>query len=264
MNQHFNSAHNDHFDADPDEFIEGRNPVLEALKAGHPIGKLYLLRTREEDGRLLQIEALARQAGAVIMECDRERLDSMTRTGVHQGVIAVAAAVAFSSIPDILQNAAASGRRPLVVVCDGITDPHNLGAVIRNAETAGAHGVIIPKRRSAGLTSVTDKASAGALEHIPVARVSNIASALAELKNNGLWIYGSSGSGDLLYYNADLTLPCAIVIGSEGSGLSHLVGESCDMMLKIPVMGHISSLNASAAAAVLLFESVRQRLPLSN
>ena len=194
------------------------------------------------------------------MDTDRRKLDNMSRTHAHQGVIAIAAVREYATVDDILGAARTRGEPPLVVVCDEISDPHNLGAIIRTAECAGAHGIIIPKRRSAGLTAVVGKTSAGAVAHLPVARVANLTALLKELKDDGLWIFGADAAGDRPLYEADLKGPAAIVIGSEGSGMSRLVAEQCDFKVSIPLRGQINSLNASAAAAVLLYEAVRQRL----
>ena len=245
-------------DRSAEELIEGRNPVTEALRAGTVIDKLYVARG-ETDRTLGRMINLAKKAGAVVVECDRRKLDAMSRTHSHQGVIAVAAAQAYAAVEDILQSAADRGEPPLVVVCDEISDPHNLGAVIRTAECAGAHGVIIPKRRSAGLTAVVAKTSAGAVSYLPVARVPNIPALLKDLQKQGLWIFGAAAEGDRSLYEADLRSPAAIVIGSEGDGMGRLVRESCDFLVSIPMKGRISSLNASAAAAVLLYEALRQR-----
>lgn len=238
--------------------IEGRNAVLEAIRAGVPIDKLYLLRDRA-DPVLGRIAAAARDKGAVVAETDRRRLDQMSLTHSHQGVIAVTAVRAYATVEEILRRAEEKGEAPLVVVCDELSDPHNLGAIIRTAEAAGAHGVIIPKRRSAGLTAVVGKTSAGAAFHLPVARVPNLPALLRELKEAGLWIFGAAAESKTALYQADFTGPAAIVIGSEGKGMGRLVGESCDFMVSIPMRGAVSSLNASAAAAVLLYEAVRQR-----
>ena len=239
-------------------YIEGRNAVTEALRAGTALDKLYIARG-ETDHTLGRIAAQARKSGVVVVECDRRKLDAMSETHSHQGVIAVAAAQAYAAVEDILQRAADRGEPPLVVVCDEISDPHNLGAIIRTAECAGAHGVIIPKRRSAGLTAVVAKTSAGAVSYLPVARVPNLPSALKALKKQGIWIFGAAAGGSASLYEADLRLPAAIVIGSEGDGMGRLVQESCDFLVSIPMRGRISSLNASAAAAVLLYEALRQR-----
>lgn len=195
----------------------------------------------------------------VVAEVDRRKLDAMSATGSHQGVIAAAAAHAYATLDSILDAAREKGEPPLVVVCDEISDPHNLGAIIRTAECAGAHGVVIPKRRSAGLTAVVEKTSAGAVSYLPVARVPNIPALLRNLKERGLWIYGADAAGESAIYDTDLRCPAALVIGSEGAGMSRLTRESCDFLLSIPMRGRISSLNASAAAAVLLYEALRQR-----
>lgn len=238
--------------------IEGRNAVHEALRAGRVLDKVFLART-EDDGMLGFLGAKAKEAGAVVVRCDKRKLDQMSETGAHQGVIAYAAAREYASIEDILASAEASGRPPLIVICDEISDPHNLGAIIRSAEAAGAHGVIIPKRHNAGLTAVVEKASAGALEHMLIARVPNLVAAIEKLKDNGVWVYGTGLGATSNLFETDLTGACAIVIGSEGDGIGRLVGEKCDFMMEIPMIGQIQSLNASAAAAVVLFETVRQR-----
>ena len=239
--------------------IEGRNAVAEALRAGTAIDKLYVARGGT-DRTLRAIAAQAREQGVVVVEADHRKLDAMSVTQAHQGVIAVAAAKAYAAVEDILAAAADKGEKPLIVICDELSDPHNLGAVIRTAECAGAHGVIIPKRRSAGLTAVVAKTSAGAVSYLPVARVANIPALLEDLKKQGLWVFGTAADGTTALYDADLKGPAAIVIGSEGDGMSRLTAEKCDFLVSIPMKGHISSLNASAAAAILLYEAVRQRM----
>ncbi len=246
-------------DAEADGLIEGRNAVLEAIRAGTAIDKLYLAKG-ETDAALRHIASTARNNGIVVTEADRRKLDAMSRTHSHQGVIAVAAVREYATVEDILAVAAERGESPLLVICDEISDPHNLGAIIRTAECAGAHGVIIPKRRSAGLTAIVGKTSAGAVSHLPVARVPNLPTLLRELKERGIWIYGAAVDGTADLYQTDLTGPAALVIGSEGSGMSRLVTEGCDFLLRIPMRGKINSLNASAAAAVLLYEALRQRI----
>lgn len=246
-------------DTENENMLEGRNAVTEALKAGRTIDKVFLA-SGDTDSTLRYIASLAKKAGAVVTYCDRRKLDTMSQTGAHQGVIAMAAAREYCSIEDILNLARERGEAPLIVICDEITDPHNLGAILRTAECAGAHGVIIPKRRNSGLTAVVAKASAGALEYMPVARVSNLTSAIKTLKDNGVWIYGTAADGAAPLYETDLTGAAAIVIGSEGAGMGRLVSEACDFMVSIPMKGHINSLNASNAAAILLYEAVRQRL----
>jgi len=245
--------------AEADGIIEGRNAVLEALRAGTSIDKLYLARG-ETDAALGHIASTARDKGIVVVEADRRKLDGMSRTHAHQGVIALAAVREYASVDDILNAARAKGEPPPIVACDELSAPHNLGAVIRTAECAGAHGVIIPKRRSAGLTAVVAKTSAGAVSHVPVARVSNLPALLRQLKDEGVWVFGTDAAGDRLLYEADLKGPAAIVIGSEGSGMGRLVGENCDFLVRIPMRGKLNSLNASAAAAILLYEAVRQRM----
>ena len=244
--------------AEADGVIEGRNAVIEALRAGTAIDKIYLQKG-ETDRTLGHVASKARAAGIVVVEADRRKLDAMSRTHAHQGVIALSAVREYAGVEDILRAAADRGEPPLVVVCDEISDPQNLGAIIRTAECAGAHGVIIPKRRSAGLTAVVAKTSAGAVSYLPVARVPNLPSALKALKKQGIWIFGAAAGGSASLYEADLRLPAAIVIGSEGDGMGRLVQESCDFLVSIPMRGRISSLNASAAAAVLLYEALRQR-----
>ena len=238
--------------------IEGRNALTEALRSGRTIDKLYVAEG-STDRSLTRLAAQAKEAGAVVVPVDRRKLDQMSPTGAHQGVIAAVAAHEYASVADILALAAERGEAPLIVICDELSDPHNLGAILRSAECVGAHGVIIPKRRSVGLTAVVAKTSAGAVEYLPVARVSNIANTIRELKEQGVWIYGTAADGASGLYRTDLTGPSAIVIGNEGEGMSRLVRESCDVLVSIPMKGHISSLNASAAATVLLYEALRQR-----
>ena len=241
-----------------DGIIEGRNAVTEAIRAGVAIDKIYLLKG-EGDSALGHIASAAREQGVVVVNTDRRKLDAMSRTHAHQGVIALAAVREYASVDDILAAAQAKNEPPLIVVCDELSDPHNLGAVIRTADAAGAHGVIIPKRRSAGLTAVVGKTSAGAVAHVPVARVPNLPALLKELKEAGVWVFGTAAEGTSTLYQADLKGPAAIVIGSEGDGMGRLVRENCDFIVSIPMRGKINSLNASAAAAVLLYEAVRQR-----
>ena len=237
--------------------LEGRNAVLEHLRAGGATDKLFVAEGAE--GRLGDVLALAKRQGVPVAGCDRRKLDGLSRTGNHQGVIAQAAAHAYATLDALLEAARSRGEPPLLVVCDGIEDPHNLGAIIRSAETAGAHGVVIPKRRAAGLTAVTARASAGALEHIGVHKATNLASAIDELKAKGVWVYGAEADGDVSLYDADFAAPTALVIGSEGAGLSRLIRGKCDFIVSIPLRGKVNSLNASNAAAVLLFEAVRRR-----
>ena len=233
--------------------------MTEALRSGRTIDKVFIA-AGETDRALQRLAAQAKEAGAVVVPVDRRKLDAMSTTHAHQGVIALAAAREYATLDDLLENAASKGEAPLLVICDELTDPHNLGAILRSAECVGAHGVIIPKRRSVGLTATVAKASAGAVEYMPVARVTNINAAIADLKEKGVWIFGTAAEGSIPMYQADLTIPAAIVIGNEGSGMSPLVRKNCDVTVHIPMKGNISSLNASCAASVLLYEALRQRL----
>ena len=239
--------------------LEGRNALTEALRSGRTIDKVFVA-AGDTDRSLQHLAAEAKKAGAVVVPVDRRKLDAMSTTRSHQGIIALAAAREYFTIDDILQEAADRGETPLIVICDELADPHNLGAILRSAECAGAHGVIIPKRRSVGLTATVAKASAGAVEYMKVAKVSNINNAIAELKEKGVWVFGTAAEGSVPMYKADLTGPAAIVVGNEGDGMSQLVRKNCDMLVHIPMKGQISSLNASVAASVLLYEAVRQRL----
>ncbi len=238
--------------------IEGRNPVFEALKAGRRIDKLFIQRDLS-DGSLVKIRAIAKEKGIVVSEAAKQKLDAMSHTGSHQGVIAYTAMHEYAEIDDILALAKERGEHPFIVIADEISDPHNLGSIIRTADAAGVHGVIIPKRRAVGLSAIVAKASAGALEYVPVAKVGNITATIEELKEKGLWIAGAAMEGESVYGKVDLTGPLAIVIGSEGSGISRLVKENCDFLVSIPMKGKINSLNASVAAGVLMLEAAKQR-----
>ena len=237
--------------------LEGRNAVLEVLKSGRDIEKIIVQKGNVE-GTIRRIAGMAKERGIVVQEAARQKLDEMSQTKNHQGVIAVVSEHEYAEVDDILRSAAEKGEKPFIIILDNITDPHNLGAVIRTAECAGAHGVIIPKRRSVGLTAVVGKTSAGALEYMPVARVTNIARTIEELKKHGVWVACADMDGED-YYDASLDGAIALVIGSEGEGVSRLVKEKCDFTVSIPMYGKISSLNASVAGALLMYEVVRQR-----
>ena len=237
--------------------LEGRNAVLEVLKSGRDIEKIIVQKGNVE-GTIRRIASMAKERGIVVQEAARQKLDEMSQTKNHQGVIAVVSEHEYAEVDDILRSAAEKGEKPFIIILDNITDPHNLGAVIRTAECAGAHGVIIPKRRSVGLTAVVGKTSAGALEYMPVARVTNIARTIEELKKQGVWVACADMDGED-YYDASLDGAIALVIGSEGEGVSRLVKEKCDFTVSIPMYGKISSLNASVAGALLMYEVVRQR-----
>lgn len=245
--------------APAEDMIEGRNAVTEAIRSGRTINKVFLA-DGDTDRALGRLAAMAKEAGAVVVRIDRRKLNEMSQTGAHQGIMASVAVHDYATIDDILAAAEAKGEAPLIVLCDELSDPHNLGAILRTAECAGAHGVIIPKRRSAGLTSVVAKTSAGAVSYLPVARVPNLPALLKELKEQGVWVFGTAAGGTTDLYHADLKGPAAIVIGSEGEGMSRLVEENCDFLVSIPMKGGLNSLNASAAAAILLYEAVRQRM----
>lgn len=238
--------------------IEGRNAVLEAFRAGHTIDKLYVL-DGCKDGPVMSITREARKQGTLISFVPRERLDAMSETGKHQGVIAQAAAYHYAEVEDILEAAEKKGEPPFIFLLDGIEDPHNLGAIIRTANLAGAHGVIIPRHRAVGLTAVVARTSAGALNYTPVAKVTNLGTTIEELKKRGMWFVCADMGGELMY-RLNLTGPIGLVIGNEGSGVGRLVREKCDMTAAIPMKGDIDSLNASVAAGVLAYEVVRQRL----
>lgn len=241
--------------------LEGRNAVREALKSGRSIDRL-LVNKEAKEGSIREILGMARDRRIVIQEVTREKLDLITQTGAHQGVIAYIPAFDYVDVDEMLAAAKEKGQDPLLVILDGLSDPHNLGAVLRTAESCGAHGVIIPKRRAVGLTPAAAKASAGAVEYVPVARVPNIASCIRQLKEQGVWI-ACAEVGGAPYDEANLKGPLALVIGSEGEGVSRLVQEQCDFTVSLPMLGKMTSLNASVAAAVLLYEAVRQRKAVS-
>lgn len=238
--------------------IEGRNAVLEAFRSGKTIDKLYVL-DGCQDGPVRTIVREARKQKTLLQYVSRERLDSMSETKKHQGVIAKAAAYDYGTVEEMLENAEKKGEPPFLILLDGIEDPHNLGAIIRTANLAGAHGVIIPKRRAVGLTATVAKASAGALNYTPVARVTNLSAVMKELKEKGIWFVCADMEGEIMY-RQDLTGPIGLVIGNEGEGVSKLVKENCDFVTSIPMKGDIDSLNASVAAGVLAYEILRQRL----
>lgn len=238
--------------------IEGRNAVLEAFRAGKTIDKLFVL-DGCHDGPVMSITREAKKKNTVIHYVDRDRLDGMSTTGKHQGVIAQAAAYEYAEVKDILKVAREKGEEPFLFLLDNIEDPHNLGAIIRTANLAGAHGVIIPKRRAVGLTAVVAKTSAGALNYTPVAKVTNLSATIEDLKKEGLWFVCADMGGELMY-NMNLKGPIGLVIGNEGEGVSRLVREKCDFAAAIPMKGDIDSLNASVAAGVLAYEVVRQRM----
>ena len=237
--------------------LEGRNSVLEAINKNKTIDKIFV-KKGEIEGTLKVIVAKALEKGIIVQEVDKMKMEQMKKTNNPQGVIALCPTHEYCEVYDILENAKKKGEEPFIIILDEITDPHNLGAIIRTAEASGAHGVIIPKRRSASLTAIVSKTSAGALEYVPVARVSNITKEIEKLKKAGLWIVCTDMKGTT-YYDADLKGPIAIVIGNEGEGVSRLVKENCDFSIKIPMLGKIDSLNASVASGIVMYEVVKQR-----
>lgn len=244
------------------EQIEGRNAVLEAFRSGKCVDKLFIL-DGCQDGPVRTIAREARKTDTIINYVSKERLDQLSETHAHQGVIAQVAAYDYSTVDEILARAEEKGEAPFLIILDNVEDPHNLGAIIRTANLAGAHGVIIPKRRAVGLTSTVAKTSAGAINYTPVAKVTNIVRTIEELKEKGIWFVCADMGGETMY-DLDLTGPMGLVIGNEGEGVSRLVREACDFTASIPMKGDIDSLNASVAAGVLAYEIVRQRLAKSR
>ena len=242
--------------------IEGRNAVIEAFRSGKPIDKVFIL-DGCQDGPMVTIRREAKKKDVMIKYVTKERLDQMSETGKHQGVIAYAAAYEYAEVSDILEKAKEKGEDPFIFILDNIEDPHNLGAIIRTANLAGAHGVIIPKNRAVGLTATVAKSSAGALNYTPVAKVTNLSQTIEELKKEGLWFVCADMDGEIMY-RQNLTGPIGLVIGNEGEGVGRLVKSKCDLVARIPMQGDIDSLNASVAAGVLAYEVVRQRMQVKK
>jgi 23S rRNA (guanosine2251-2'-O)-methyltransferase len=238
--------------------LEGRNSILEALRANRTINKLFVIKG-EREGSIRQIVAMAREKGIIVTEVEKSALDSMSSSRSHQGVIAFVAVKEYVEVDDILQLAQEKGQPPFIIILDEIADPHNFGAILRTANAVGAHGVIIPKRRAIGLTSAVSKAAAGAVEYVPVSRVTNIAQTIEYLKKNNIWVVGTDATGEKAFYESDLKGPLALVVGSEGEGMGKLIREKCDFVVNIPMQGEISSLNASVAAAIVMYEILKQR-----
>lgn len=244
------------------EIVIGKNPVLEALRSGRDINKI-LIAEGALKGQTGQIMQLAKEAGVIVQIAPRKKLDQLY-DGNHQGIVAQVAAYQYSEIDDLFDLAKEKGEDPFFILLDEIEDPHNLGSILRTADATGAHGVIIPKRRAVGLTATVAKASTGAIEYVPVARVTNMARTIEELKERGVWIIGTDASGKTDYRQMDATLPIGIVIGSEGKGMSRLVRDKCDFLIRLPMVGHVTSLNASVAGSLLMFEVLRKRQPLGE
>lgn len=243
------------------EFIIGKNPVIEALKAHHPINKIWISENSQKS-QMSTILQLAKAEGILIQYVPKKKLEQLANTSNHQGVVASIAAYEYAKIEDLFALAHKRKEEPFFLLLDEIEDPHNLGSIIRTADAVGAHGVIIPKRRAVGLTQVVAKSSAGALAYVPVVRVTNLARTMDELKEQGIWFLGTDASGDEDYRESSLDLPLCLVIGSEGKGMSRLVKEKCDFLVKIPMQGNVTSLNASVAASLLMYEVYRQRNPI--
>ena len=242
-----------------DDQIEGRNSVLELLESGKDINKIYVTRG-ERHGSINKILGIAKERKIIVVEKDKRQMDEMAQEENYQGVIAIVPPFEYVEIQDILQEAVERKENPFILILDGIEDPHNLGSIIRTAETAGVHGIIIPKRRAVSVNSTVNKASAGAVEHMKIARVTNISDAIEELKQAGLWICGTDIDSEKYYYNQDLTGPLGIVIGNEGKGISAKVKKNCDFNVKIPMKGKVTSLNASVSTGIIVYESVKQRI----
>ena len=238
--------------------IEGRNSVLELLDSGKDINKIYV-QIGEKHGSINKIIAKAKEKRIVIVQTEKSKLDKMSQTKNHQGVIATVPPFEYSSVDDILEEARERNEKPFILILDGIEDPHNLGSIIRTAETAGVHGIIIPKRRAASVNSTVNKTSAGAVQYMKIARVNNINETIKYLKENDVWICGTDMNTNVYYYEEDYKIPIAIVIGSEGFGMSRLVKENCDFLVKIPMKGKITSLNASVSSGIIMYEVVKQR-----
>ena len=242
-----------------DDQIEGRNSVLELLESGKDINKIFVTRG-EKHGSINKIIAIAKERKIIVVEKDKKQMEEMAQEENYQGVIAIVPPFEYVEIEDILQTAKERNEDPFVVILDGIEDPHNLGSIIRTAETAGVHGIIIPKRRAASVNSTVNKTSAGAVEHMKIARVNNISDSIEELKKQGLWICGTDIETNKYYYNQDLTGPLGIVIGNEGKGISDKVKKNCDFLVKIPMKGKVTSLNASVSTGIIVYEAVKQRM----
>lgn len=243
----------------PDDVLVGRNAVTEALKSGRGINKLWIA-SGDREGSVAEIAALAKERGIVVQYVERAKIEALAGGHRHQGVLAYVAPVPYAELEEILKAAEAKGEAPFLVLLDELEDPHNLGALLRTADATGVHGILIPKRRSVSLNATVAKTSAGAVEYVPVARIGNIAQTLKKLKEKGFWVAGADMDGEKAYYEADLTGPLVLVVGSEGKGMSRLTKEACDFIVRMPMVGRINSLNASVAGSILMYESMRQRL----
>ncbi|PYZ91837.1 23S rRNA (guanosine(2251)-2'-O)-methyltransferase RlmB [Salipaludibacillus keqinensis] len=244
--------------AEKEDFLIGKNPIIEALKGNHPINKIWVAEGSQK-GQMNQIIDLSKQKKILVQTVPKKKLEQMVQSSNHQGVVAQIAAYEYKDISTLFDNAAKKGESPFFLMLDELEDPHNLGSILRTADASGVHGVIIPQRRSVGLTSTVAKASAGAIEHVPVAKVTNLSKTMEELKKDGLWFIGTDARGQADYREVDVDMPVCLVIGSEGKGMSRLVKEKCDFLVQIPLMGKVTSLNASVAASLLMYEVLRRR-----
>jgi 23S rRNA (guanosine2251-2'-O)-methyltransferase len=244
------------------DLIAGKNPVIEALKSNREINKIWIAEGSQR-GQMQQVLKLAKQANVLVQFVPKQKIDQMF-SGNHQGVVAQVAAYQYAELDDLFQRAEEKGEAPFFILLDELEDPHNLGSILRTADAVGAHGIIIPKRRSVGLTATVAKASTGAIEYVPVTRVTNMARTIDELKERGVWIVGTDAKGTKDYRQLDGTLPLALVIGSEGKGIGRLVKEKCDFLVHLPMSGHVTSLNASVAASLLMYEVYRKRHPIGE
>ena len=258
MKENFNKKYDKKEEKIYDDQIEGRNSVIELLESKKDINKIFVTKG-ERHGSINKILAMAKERNVIIVEKDKKQMAQMAQTPNHQGVIAIVPPFEYCEIEDILENAKIKNEDPFVLILDGIEDPHNLGSIIRTAETAGVHGIIIPKRRAASVNSTVSKVSAGAVEHIKIARVTNISDSIQKLKDNGLWICGTDIDAKNYYYDQDLKGPLGIVIGNEGQGMSEKVKKNCDFLVKIPMKGKVTSLNASVSTGIVVYEAVKQR-----
>lgn len=259
MKENFNKNYDKKEEKIYDDQIEGRNSVIELLESKKDINKIFVTKG-ERHGSINKILAMAKERNVIIVEKDKKQMAQMAQTPNHQGVIAIVPPFEYCEIEDILENAKIKNEDPFVLILDGIEDPHNLGSIIRTAETAGVHGIIIPKRRAASVNSTVSKVSAGAVEHIKIARVTNISDSIQKLKDNGLWICGTDIDAKNYYYDQDLKGPLGIVIGNEGQGMSEKVKKNCDFLVKIPMKGKVTSLNASVSTGIVVYEAVKQRI----
>jgi 23S rRNA (guanosine2251-2'-O)-methyltransferase len=244
------------------DFIGGRNPVIEALKSGRDINKIWIAEGSQK-GSIQQIVGLAKESNVMVQYVPKKKIEQMVSEN-HQGVVASVAAYQYAEIDDLFHRAEQKGEDPFILILDELEDPHNLGSIMRTADAAGVHGIIIPKRRAVGLTSTVAKASTGAIEHIPVARVTNLSRAVDELKERGVWVAGTDAKGKQDFRQLDGTLPIGLIIGSEGKGMSRILRDKCDFLVQLPMIGHVTSLNASVAASILMYEVYRKRHPLGE